>query len=226
MPLVELMADDMEDPEAARAALAILQESLSAEVGRPITWPERLTGAWESEADQVDPEALWALRAAAATLELRQSLHGFETVDEPWDHPAILELEEAGGSKRFPHLLHADAPLVAYVPAELANVYYLSFSGEETAEAEEEEEEDVDLATGSLPGLTQELSELREALELPLTMNPDEELAFDEEADTLASAKFACAVLSIRADEATRSTTPLMLIFVGEEPEEASDDDA
>ena len=135
-------------------------------------------------------------------------------------------MEEAGGSKRFPHLLHADAPLVAYVPAELANVYYLSFSGEEEGAADSDEAEDVDLATGSLSGLVQELSALRQALDLPDEVNPDEELIFDEEADVLAPVKFACMVLSIRAAEASQSDTPLMLIFVGEESEDAEADDA
>jgi hypothetical protein len=213
MPLTEYLLGDSDDPAESAEVLQTLQETLSAEVGHVVEWAETPTAAEEYDVDELDEYSLWGLRVAAAHLELKGHLDGCVPGAAPWDHEIIHAMEEKSGSKQFPQLLHGDAGLAAYVPAELPDVYFVTLGDAEAPPEEEDDDESADeLALGSLPALEAELAALQEPLGMPKDPDdlPDGHV-FDADQDPLAPAKYAWIVLADRIRQARTSKTPMLI---------------
>ncbi len=226
-PLSHVLSHPEEDPNLGVEFVKAVQQSISAEVGTQVSWDEDGLDLEENlEADDLNPYCWHGLRVSALRLELEGSLEGFDPGDEPWDHALIALAEKAGGSARFPQLVHGEAELVAYAPVELEDCYRLVPVAEpldpKSPEAEHEpgDSGEGDVAVGSLPGLRRELAELGEALGLPATPEITDELLEGEEDDPLAEARLGCAVLAVRAAEAAERDLPLIITW-----DESSDDD-
>lgn len=220
MPLSEFLAGDEDDFELGGELLEQFQQTLSEEVGSPVQWAEEAgAGEGDLEPDDLDPVALWALRVVAAWYEKHGTLETCEPGEEPWSHPVFEAVEDAGGSKKFRQILHADSDAVCYAPVELPDVFFLALAEEGEEEAEEEAGDEVGI--GSLSALVEELEALREPLGLPEAL---EDIAVEEFVDDpdipLSAAKFAWFVLRDRAKEAEAAKTPLMVIWNEFEDEE------
>ncbi len=212
MPLVDFWAQyaDETDPEHLSQVLSDLQEVLSKHFEMPVKWEETLSDEESSvEADALDSECIYALRALAAWLEIHGSIEGFEVGDEPWLHPILETLDERLQNdqevEHFPQILNSDdADVVAFVPVDLPNVAIL--------EDEEDDEEEINFSIGSLPGLQRELERIR--LALGIEEGVEEELdsvVFDADQDPMALPRCACLVLMARVKEALAKKMPLML---------------
>jgi hypothetical protein len=229
MPLSEFLAGEDDDFELGAELVEIFQETLTEEVGRQVIWDEEPVES--AEEDEVDEEALWALRVAAAWYEVHGTLEGCEPGDSPWDHPILDQISEQEGSVQFKQLLHTEVDVLGYVPVDLPDVFFLApeTEEEETRSAAageddgEDEPEEGEIGIGSLPALVEELEALREPLGLPEAL---EDIAVEEFVDDpdipLSSAKFAWYVLRDCAREAEEAQLPLMIFWVeaGDEDEE------
>lgn len=218
MPLIELWMEDGLSEEDVKSALDNMQQALSAEVGQTIRWDEQLEEV-SFEADCVDPYCIFALRAVAAYLEKHDSLEGFELGEEPWNHEAFAALESQGQAEAFKQVLHADGTAcVAYVPAEMPDVYLM--------DDEDEDEGETSFSVGSLPALRKELDRLRDALGLEADLESHiDDVVFDPAEDPLAAPRYGWLVLSARCNEAIERKLPLILMEPSEDDELFEDDD-
>lgn len=208
MPLIELWVDEEDaDADALKEQLALLQKALGEQVGETVEWVEELDEDATYEADGIDALALYALRAAAAWLELHKDLDGFEIGEEPWAHDAFVALEDKDEVERFPQILHSDeTDYTAFLPATLADVYVLVEEGADL--------DDAEMAVGSVKSLRAELDVLRIALGLEEGLEEHlDDVVFDPAIDPLAAARYAWVVLSARTNEAIGKNLPLMLVF-------------
>jgi len=211
----------------------MVQQSISQEVGAPVTWEESAEMEDILDADELDPFCWHGLRAVALQLEQEGSLDEFDPGEEPWDHPLFDEAEQRGGSQKFPQVVHGEAELVAYAPVELADCFRLTpaadpdgpenENGNENGDEDGDEDatEEGDVAVGSLPALRRELKILGEALGLPETPEISEDLVPDESEDPLVEARMGCAILAVRAAEAAERSLPLIIAWdESDEPDE------
>lgn len=242
MPLSDFLAGDEDDFELGAELLGQFQETLSAELGTPVTWSEE-PGQEGGEVEPVDLDIreLFALRVAAAWFEQKGSLEGCDPGEEPWRHSVFEVLEKEDGSKRFPQILHAFSDAVCYAPVDLPDVFFLSPAGEEDEEHEHGEGHDhehgeddegmsEEVGIGSLPALVEELEALREPLGLPARLEDIEVEQFVSNPDSpLSAVKYAWYHLRDRAEEASGAKLPLLVIwsdFDDDEDEEGGEEDA
>jgi hypothetical protein len=214
-PLSHVVVGPDEDPALGVEFVEMVQQSVAREVGTDVAWDDTAELQEVLEADELDPFCWHGLRAAALRLEQEGDLEGFDPGEEPWDHPLFEEAEGWGGSKQFPQVVHGEADLVAYAPVELTDCFRLTPTADpdEEGEGDEDEERDGDVALGSLPALRRELKLLGKALGLPETPVISESLVPEDSDDPLVEARFACAVLAVRAAEATERGLPLIVAW-------------
>ena len=217
MPLTEFWNDGEQPWEERLEALDSVQKVLAENGGGPVSWTEEPVDEPDFDADSVEPLCVYALRAVAAWLEVHGSLEGFELDDAPWEHAVFATLEERDGSQRFPQLLHSEADVVAFVPAELPDVYFLAFG-------EGDEPEDGEFAAGSLPRLAAELDDVGVALDMTADIDdlPDDFL-FDSDEDPLAAAKYAWAIIRARVKHGLAQQRPLVMFY--DEPAEEDEEE-
>ncbi len=219
-PLSHVVVRPEEDPNLGRDFIQAVQQSISDEVGEPVSWDESAAAVEDSlEADDLNPYCWHGLRVAALRLEQDGTLEDFDPGEEPWDHPIIEKAEKEGGSKKFPQVVHGEAELVAYAPVELDDCYRL-IPTRDPEDDEGEESGEGDVAVGSLPALQRELAVLGKALGLPETPEISDDLLPQDGDEPLAEARLGCAVLAVRAVEAAERGVPLIITW-----DESTDDD-
>ena len=204
IPLIELWIEDAEDEAVVLATLLELQQVLTREVGREISWSEHFVENATFEADGIDPYCVYGLRSAAAWLEFYEDLDTFEVGVEPGEHEIFDRLEERGKAERFPQLLHSEATdCAAFVPAELPDVFMMLEEGSE-----------VEFGVGSVEALRKELDVLRVALGLEEGLEEHiDHVVFDPNEDKLAGPRYGWIVLSARVNEALAKRLPLVLLY-------------
>lgn len=218
-PLSHVVVRPEEDPALGVDFVKMVQQSITQEVGSPVAWEEPTESEENLVADELDPFCWHGLRVAALRLEEEGNLDDFDPGEEPWDHPLFGDAEKRGGSEKFPHVVHGEAELVAYVPVELDDCFRLTPVADPEEEGDEEEPEG-DVAIGSLPGLRRELKILGKALGLPEPPEITEDLVPTDSDDPLVEARFGCAVLAVRAAEAEAEGLPLIIAW-----DDSADDD-
>jgi hypothetical protein len=223
-PLGHVVVRPDEDPALGLEFVKMVQQSISQEVGSPVTWEEAAEVEDTLDADELDPFCWHGLRAVALRLEQEGNLEEFDPGEEPWDHPLFEEAERRGGSEKFPQVVHGEAELVAYAPVELEDCFRLTPAADPDEEDDGEGEDEGDVAVGSLPALRRELKILGEALGLPETPEINEELVPADSEDPLLEARIGCAILAVRAAEAAEQSLPLIIAW-DESDEDESDDD-
>lgn len=243
MPLSEFLAGDDDDFELGAELLSQFQETLSEELGTPVSWSEEAgQEGFEVEPVDLDLRELFALRVAAAYFEEHGDLKGCDPGEEPWRHPVFERLEKEDGSKKFPQILHAFSDAVCYAPVDLPDVFFLSpvddedegEEGETAPGAEGEEAEDDDDASseevgvGSLPALIEELELLREPLGLPERVEDIEVEQFVTNPDSpLSVVKYTWYHMRDRAREATSAKLPMLVVWneFDEDDEDGEEDE-
>lgn len=212
-PLSHVMVPEDENLAVGQEFIQAVQASLSQEVGAPVSWDEKGEISDSLEADDLNPYCWHGLRVAALCLEQEGSLEGFDPGEEPWDHPVFEQAEQAGGSEKFPQVVHGEAELVAYAPVELDDCYRLVPTREPDEEDGDEESGEGDVAVGSLPALRRELATLGKALGLPDSPEISDDLLPADGDDPLAEARLGCAVMAVRAAEAAEQGVPLIITW-------------
>lgn len=222
MPFCDFLAGEGDDFEMGGELSETIQQALSEELGQPVSWAESSREGEPVEAEELDEEAVWSIRVAAAWLELHPNLEGCDPGDTPWEHSVLDEVAARGGAKRFRQILHTDVDAICYAPVELDDVTFVTIGAEEEAgeagEGQGAEEPDPadeeEYGLGSLPALIDELDALREPFGLPEKL---EDIAVEEFMDDpdlpFSGAKFAWFVLRDTARVAVREKVPLMLLW-------------
>ena len=221
MPFGDFLAGEGDDFEMGMELSETIQQSLSEELGQPVSWAESSQEGEPVEAEELDEEAVWSLRVAAAWLELHPDLQGCDPGDTPWEHSVLDEVAARGGAKRFRQILHTDVDALCYAPVLMDDVTFVTLGGEEEGEGDAlDPEDEEEYGVGSLLALIEELDALREPLGLPERL---EDIAVEEFVDDpdlpFSGAKFAWFVLRDTARVATESKLPLLLLW-GEMEEE------
>ncbi len=224
IPLMNVLGSEEMTKEERNEALVGLQEALSAQLEQPVSWSEDVADDAEFQADVLDPYFIFALRAAAAWMELHDSLDGFEVGEEPWLHESLDAVDEVDAITKFPHLLQADdSELTVFVPVDFKEVFQIELGDEE--EEEGEEEEDQFFFVASLLRLRAELDVLKETLGIEDGIEEQiEDIVPDPTVDPLAGPRYGWLVMSARVNEGLTRALP-MVLYYAEDDEDDEDDE-